>query len=74
MEPLNPKEQSKLDRLSYLPRFEILSKLDNIPNLNNFDIEGNFVQEHDFDYFTTPQFRRKLQVRTSREVRYCGLS
>ena len=61
MEPLNPKEQSKLDRLSYLPRFEILSKLDNIPNLNNFDIEGNIVQENDFDYYTTPQFRRKLQ-------------
>ena len=60
MEPLNPNEQSRLDRLSPLPR--LLSKLDNIPDLSNSDIEGNTVQEtDDFDYYTTPQFRIKIQ-------------
>ena len=36
------------NRLSNLPRFEVLSKLDNIPNLNNFDVERNFLRNINF--------------------------
>ena len=35
-------DADKQNSLAKLPRFEILSELDNVPNLNNFDVEGNF--------------------------------
>ena len=34
-----------------LPSFEILSKLNNIPSLNSFDIDENFVHTIDFKYY-----------------------
>ena len=35
-------DADKQNSLAKLPRFEILSELDKVPNLNNFDVEGNF--------------------------------
>ena len=48
------------NRLANLPRFEILSKLDNIPNLNNFDVERNVIEEVNFGYYTSQQFEEKI--------------
>ena len=48
------------NRLANLPRFEILSKLDNIPNLNDFDVERNVIEEVNFGNYTPQQFEEKI--------------
>ena len=47
------------NRLVNLPRFQILSKLENTPNLNNFDVERNTIEEVNFGYYTPQQFEEK---------------
>lgn len=42
--------------LHTLPRFELLSKLDNISSLNHHDLENNFMQQTDFKYYTLEDF------------------
>ena len=59
-------DADKQNSLAKLPRFEILSELDNVPNLNNFDVEGNFSQEINFDYYTVEQFSNKVNVNHDR--------
>ena len=59
-------DANKQNSLAKLPRFEILSELDNIPNPNSFDVESNFSQEINFDYYTVEQFSNKVNVNHDR--------
>ena len=45
-------------QLALLPTFETLSKLSNLPNLNDFDMDENLIHTTDSKYYDIPEFSK----------------
>lgn len=48
--------------LDTLPRLEVISKLNNIPNLSNFDVERNLTPQVNFDYYSIHDFHSREEI------------
>ena len=49
-------DRNDISYLSSLPRLEISSNLNNIPNLSDFDIERNITPQINFNYYAIDDF------------------
>ena len=56
-----------LYNVDYLPWFDLLSKLDKIPNLNH-DVENNIMLQPDFKYYTQEDFLNNEGISQSRSM------
>lgn len=55
-------QNTDYDRLAQLPRFEIISYLNNIPQISSFDPEVNITSKVNFNYFTTHEFHSSPDI------------
>ena len=71
-------DRNDISYLSSLPRLEISSNLNNIPNLSDFDIERNITPQINFNYYAIDDFVNNHEIgnlisKDSLSVLHCNI-